>query len=115
MGEGNVGLEGSSVAKGRERELAQHQAWDTADLTSAEKLASIMSKSSKYDDQLNSFQQMAGLGGGLAAGISGLVQPPPPPGLPQGYQYGASGSPVLQGGYGTGVDDDEILRMLGLK
>lgn len=101
MAENNVGLEGSSVAKGRENELAQHQAWDTADLNSAEKLASIRDRSSKYDERLANFGEIAGIVGGTAAGLSGMFPP------------SSVAPPAIQGN--NMYDDDEIQRMLGLK
>lgn len=113
--EQNIGLEGSSVAKGRENQLAQRQAWDFADMDSADKLASIQNRMALDAERQQNFRDISGVVGGTAAGLSGMFPASQPP-LPSGYTYGQDGNVLIQGGYDVqGIDDDEEIRkLLGL-
>lgn len=97
LAEQNVGLEGSGVAKSRENQLAQSKAWDMADLNDTSKLASIESKLGDYYDRLQNVQDISGIVGGVAGGISSLMPEDP---LSRALRLSKAGSTAY--GYGPG-------------
>lgn len=74
--ERNVGLEGSGVAASRERELAQNRNWDMANVDDALKMNRLSGDVQDYENRMGGIQDIAGVVGGGAAGLSMLQETP---------------------------------------